>query len=84
MTSESFGFCLVESTSLYYVSDDTTFHACDKDLNSHDNRLQHDGYLEIDWFENDYMKLNRDKCLLLVMGINWVSNVYDSEKQKLL
>lgn len=84
MTSESFGFCLVESTSLYYVSDDTTFHACDKDLNSYDNRLQHDGYLEIDWFENDYMKLNRDKCLLLVLGINWVSNVYDSEKQKLL
>ena len=36
-------------------------HACDKDLNEVIRRLQHNSYLAIEWFGNNYMKLNTDK-----------------------
>ena len=32
------------------------------------NRLEHDRCLEIEWFQNNSMKLNEDKCHLLVGG----------------
>ena len=54
-------FCLAESPNLCNFADDATFHACDKDLNSLFNRLEHDSYLAIKWFENKFMKLNQDK-----------------------
>ena len=31
-------------------------------------RLEHDTKLAIEWFENNYLKLNEDKCHLLVAG----------------
>ena len=31
-------------------------------------RLEHDTKLAIEWFENNYMKLNEGKCHLLVAG----------------
>ena len=51
-------FYLAESTNVCNFADDTTFYACDKDLNSVINRLEHDSYLAIEWFENNSMKLN--------------------------
>ena len=51
-------FYLAESTNVCNFADNTTFYACDKDLNSLINRLEHDIYLEIEWFENNSMKLN--------------------------
>ena len=47
---------------------DTTFFACDKDLGSLINRLEHDSSLAIEWFQNSDMKLNEDKSHLLVEG----------------
>ena len=44
------------------------FYACDKDVISLINRLEHDSYLGIEWFENNFMKLNQDKCHLLALG----------------
>ena len=32
------------------------------------NRLEHDTALAVEWFEDNFMKLNRDKCHLLVPG----------------
>ena len=32
------------------------------------SRLEHDSHLAIEWFESNYMKLNQDKCHLLVSG----------------
>ena len=32
------------------------------------SRLEHDSHLVIEWFESKYMKLNQDKCHLLVSG----------------
>ena len=35
-------FYLVESSNVCSFADDATFYACDKDLNSLNNRLEHD------------------------------------------
>ena len=53
---------IAETTNVCNFADDTTFYACDKDVNSLINRLKHDSYLAIEWFENNSMKLNQDKC----------------------
>ena len=58
---------MVESTEVCNFADDTTFFACEKDLNSLINRLEHDSLLATEWFENNnYMKLNQEKYHLLV------------------
>ena len=49
-------------------ADDTTFYACNKDLHSLINRLEHDSLLAIGWFENNNMKLNLEKYHFLVSG----------------
>ena len=49
-------------------------------------------YLATEWFENNSMKLNQDKCHLLASGFTyenvWVkigkTNIWESKKQKLL
>ena len=61
-------FYLAESTEVCNFADDTTFFACDKDLKTLISRLEHDSHLAIEWFESNYMKLNQDKCHLLVSG----------------
>ena len=49
-------------------ADDTTFYVGDKDLNTLINRLEYDTSLAVEWFESKFMKLNLDKCHLLVSG----------------
>ena len=61
------------------------------DLNSLIKRLDHDSFLAIEWFENNNMKLNQDKCHLLVSGYKnenvWANigneTIWDKNKQKL-
>ena len=73
-------------------ADDTTLYACDQDLESVLQRLEHDSLLAIEWFENNYMKLNGDKCHLLISGfryqIHWLkvgnSIILESSEEKLL
>ena len=81
-------FLLVESTEVCNFADDTTFFACEKGLNSLIKRLEHDSLAAIEWFENNYMKLNRKKCHLLVSGNIWAeighAQIWESPKQKLL
>ena len=68
------------------------FFACEKDLNSLINRLEVDSLLAIEWFENNCMKLNQEKCHLLVSGNKfenvWAkigrAKIWESPKQKLL
>ena len=52
-------------TKVCNFADDTTFFACDKDLGSLINRLEHYSFLAVEWFQNNSMKLNEDKCNLL-------------------
>ena len=61
-------FFLSDFTDLCNFADGTTFHACDMNLNFLIKRLEHDSFLAIEWFENNNMKLNQDKCHLLVSG----------------
>ena len=71
---------------------DTTFYVCDKDLNILINRLEHDTALAVERFENNFMKLNQDKCHLPVSGHKhetvWAkigeTKIWESNKQKLL
>ena len=59
-------FYTAESTNVSNFAEDTTIYACDRDVNSLSNRLEHDSYLAIEWFENNSMKLNQVKCNFLV------------------
>ena len=85
-------FYLTEMAQVCNFGDDNTFYVCDKDLNTLINRLEHDTALAIEWFENNFMKLNQYKCHLLVSGhkheIAWAkigeTKIWESNKQKLL
>ena len=61
-------FDITETTNVCNCADDTTFHACYSDLESLIQRLEHDSMLATEWFESNYMKLNGDKCHLLLSG----------------
>ena len=64
-------FCLAESANVCNFADNTTFYACDNDLNSLINILEHDSHLAIEWLENNSVKLNQDKWRLLVSGFKY-------------
>ena len=49
-------------------ADDTTPYVCGSNLKSVLEKLEHDSELAIAWFEINYMKLNTDKCYLLISG----------------
>ena len=49
-------------------ADDTTPHVCDGSIKQVLIRLEHDSAIAICCFESNYMKLNTDKCHLLVSG----------------
>ena len=61
-------FFLTETTTVCNFADDTTFFVCDLDLNSLLVNLEHDASLAMEWFEYNYMKLDNDKCHLIVSG----------------
>ena len=85
-------FYLTEMADVCNFADDTTFFACDSDLKHLMGRLEHDRKLAIEWFENNYMKLNEDKCHLLVAGHKYESllakigkaRIWESKNEKLL
>ena len=43
------------------------------DLRNLISSLDHDFVLAIEWFERNYMKLNQDKCHLLISGHKYES-----------
>ena len=47
------------------------------------NRLEHDSLLAIEWFENNNMKLNQDKCHLIVYGYKY-ENAFASVGQSII
>ena len=85
-------FYVTEKTNVCNYADDTTFHACDSDISNLINNLEHDSLLAIEWFENNYMKLNEDKCHFLISGHKHEtvfadigeSKIWESKSQKLL
>ena len=76
-------------TNVCNYAHDTTSHACDSDLEGLIQRLEHNSMLAIEWSESNYMKLNNDKCHLLLSGykhkVMWenigMSQIWESEEQ---
>ena len=61
-------FYLSDFTEVCNFADDTTFHACDNDLNNLIKRSERDAFLASEWCETNNMKLNKDKSHLSVSG----------------
>ena len=83
----------IQDTDICNYADDTTIYACDDNLDNVIARLENDSSIIIQWFANNFMKLNTDKCHLLILGRNSnqhiTVNVGDSvigntEEEKLL
>ena len=64
-------FLFSENIDTCNFADDTKFHDCNKDLNSFINRLELDSLFAIEWFGNNNMKLNQNKCHLIVSRLIW-------------
>ena len=85
-------FWFNEQTNVCNFADDTTFHACNKELNEVVLRLENDALIAIEWFGWNYMKLNEDKCHLLLAGHKHESyyanvgksKIWEKHRQKLL
>ena len=61
-------FGVNEFTDVCNLADDTTFYSSDVELKTLIRNLEHDSLLAIEWFEANYMKLNTDKCHLILAG----------------
>ena len=68
-------FFIIEETNVCNYADDTGEHTCHKDIGSLMRSLEHDTHLAIEWFESNYMKLNKAKCHLFVSGNNVRNNI---------
>ena len=61
-------FYLTKFTDVCNFSDDATFFVSDGDLKHIMERPENYSKMAAEWFKNNYMKLNKDKCHLLVAG----------------
>ena len=59
-------FYILKETEPCNFADVTTPYACGLDLQSVLRRLENDTLFAIIWFEDNYMKLNEDKCNFLL------------------
>ena len=58
----------IQETDICNYADDTTIYTCDSRLENVISRLENDSKIIIDWFRNNYMKLNEDKCHFMIFG----------------
>ena len=61
-------FFALNETDICNFTDDTTPYVCDSNLNSVLEKLEQNSELATAWFKMNYMKLNTDKCHLLISG----------------
>ena len=61
-------FFFLNEIEVCNFADDTTPFVCNKNLSELLEKLEQNSELAIQWFENNYMKLNTDKCHLLMCG----------------
>ena len=61
-------YLILDMTDVCNYADDTGLHACNKGVPCLLTTLEHDTALAIEWFEINYMKLNKDKFHLLIVG----------------
>ena len=82
----------VRCTNICSYADDTTIFACHPTLETIIRQLETDGTLVAKWFSEHYLKLNDDKCHLMIFGNKCSkatvtirsSTIKESEYEKLL
>ena len=85
-------FCQITKTHVCNFADDTSLNSFNKSLEELLLDLEHDSLSAIIWFENDFMKLNEDKCHFLVAANTneylWLkvgqTKIWESQREKLL
>ena len=85
-------FFLAENTNVCDYADATKFYACDPDFHDLILRLEDDSVSSNEWYERNYIKLNQDRCDLLILGHKyrgaWENigscKIWESSDQKLL
>ena len=85
-------FWFIDYCDICNFADDTTPYTCDQKLAVVLQKLEHDSLNAIEWFKNNYMKLNEDKCHLIIAGHKyentWAmigdSRIWETQRQKLL
>ena len=58
----------IQNVDICNYADDTTIYTCDMNLRDITHRLEHDCSVALEWFSDNFMKLNADKCHHLVLG----------------
>ena len=61
-------FMFVTDCKICNYADDTTIYVCDDNHENVINKLKTETLLISEWFRNNYMKLNDDKCHLMIFG----------------
>ena len=58
----------IQETDICNYADDTTIYACHKNIDNVIWSLENDSTVIIQWFTDNFMKLNTDKCHFMVLG----------------
>ena len=58
----------IQNSDICNYADDTTIYSCDKSLDKITHKLENDCNVALKCFADNFMKLNADKCHLLVLG----------------
>ena len=61
-------FMFVNDAEICNYADDTTIYACDNNIEGIIETLESDALKIAEWFPNNCMKLNEDKCHLMIFG----------------
>ena len=61
-------FWFSHRTKICNYADDTTIFACHPDLNTIVTQLEEDSSVLVKWFSDNFLKLNDDKCHLMIFG----------------
>ena len=85
-------FYTLKEIEVCNFADDTTPYVCDENLQVVLEKLEHHSDIAISWFDCNYMKLNPDKCHLLVSGHRyehmWIrvgqDKIWEDKEAKLL
>ena len=61
-------FLFLEETEVCNYVDDTTIYTCGPNVENVVAKLENDALAISEWFPNNRMKLNEDKCNLMIFG----------------
>ena len=61
-------FLFVLDSKICNYADDTTIYVCDRDHENIINRLENETLILSEWFQNNYLRLNGEKCHLMIFG----------------